>query len=1093
MTSAVYVLDGYRFKSDFGILNGDIGWVASENATATLDLGTRYRLRIHFRETAGKGSSEAFEFWVLHPQGYNTWQRVVMDNDAGGTVAPIIPRPSFNYSDGAACSTELLTNQGGTFDSSGGTADTVDGAATADPDDTEEEVELCFTPVDWYYVNSTLYQVDDGDTLQVQLRRAGGTTFGTYTNTPTITINVPNKYIGGVYAETFQKVGPFFDTNGNMYICVETAEPWPELRMVKSTDDGVTWTEVDSANRPANRDIESMDVVQVGSVLHMGHYASSDVAYYTFNTSDAGSNPDTWQIEQDVSTSTTTDLQCVGIAPLSTGEIFMGYQRNDGTYESVYYRVRSTGGTWGSETEIDTAASTNFYGPIVVREVGSDKVHIFYKDQSNGDIYHTSWTSGGGLTSRELVEGNAGTATANELSMTNAVAWQSGTDEMIMIVVQDDTNDYLYSVTITNDGSPETRRQVTSVANHFDGGSSRKPTAALAVDGTDIYCVFVDATSLDIWYTLSQDDDTWDTPTEIQDGSDITTYAVCCNVGTHSSKVLAYYWDESDGYTGEVFYDEVSISTGTEYNQSAAGTLTPSGTVSGKALKALAGALTSAGVLIKSTATSLDGTLTSAGAVVKQAAASLAGTLSSSGDVSTVRMVMQAVAGTLTSAGNLVKLTSVSYDGALTSAGTLVGQGQKALAGALTSAGALTKQAATSLAGTLTSAGDVVTVKTVLYSLAGTLTTAGVLAKQTALSYAGTLATTGDVFKQSAASLSGTLTTSGVVDGIKIAVQALAGTLTTAGDVTAQAGKALAGTLATAGDVTGRVGKALAGTLTSAGTLTARAAKALAGTLTTSGYLDAALQAAGEYYQSVAGTLTTAGALTKQAQTSLAGTLATAGDVIKEAATSLAGTLTTSGIVSTTKVFTRALAGTLTTAGDVTARAGKALAGALTTSGTLVKTTLVTFTGNLATAGTLIKDMAVALTGTLASSGVLATARVAVQALAGTLDLAGDITRQAAKSLVGGLTSGGTLAARVGKALAGSLAPTGIITTTASFLRSFAGTLSSSGIVYTIKNAVSETVDLTLRTRSVALSLAARSYAATARVRSFILTLRDRE
>jgi hypothetical protein len=556
MTTANYVQYHGRVRTPTA-LNTDGNWVGAEDAAITLDGGTKYQFRYRVGETQDKGAPENLSLQFYHNEGYTTWTEWIIDNDPVALLG-IIPRASDIYSDGDTINTQLLTSGGGTWEN--GSADSGDSLVAVTIDATETEVAFTVLIPRWYYVNSTLYEIADGDTIQVRLCREGNVALDSYSGgTLTITVNHPDNWLGGVFAETFLRTGIFTDSNGNKYGLQETEEVSATLRMMKGV--GTVWTPQDIAGSPGKSDMEAADIVQDGDTLYIIHSGSGDdIVHHVFYMSDHATTPDEWgTVDELVYENFVLDLQCVGIAYLSTGEKFAGYMRNDGSNERVFMKVTASG-VWGSEVEIDTTGSVDFYGPMLVREVDSDKVHIFYKDQTNGDIYHKSWTSGGGLSSRELVEGDAGTDPANELSMLCPVSWKDGTDEKITIVVQDDSDDYLYSVVITNDGSPETRRQVNSVATHFDGGSSRRPTACLAVDGTDVYCFFADTSTQDLWYTKSANDGSWDTPTEFLDGRTIDAISGG-KITTGGSDYIGVFFDDgSDGYSGNIWYDELLLS-----------------------------------------------------------------------------------------------------------------------------------------------------------------------------------------------------------------------------------------------------------------------------------------------------------------------------------------------------------------------------------------------------------------------------------------------------------------------------------------------------------------------------------------------------
>lgn len=201
--------------------------------------------------------------------------------------------------------------------------------------------------------------------------------------------------------------------------------------------------------------------------------------------------------------------------------------------------------------------------------------------------------------------------------------------------------------------------------------------------------------------------------------------------------------------------------------------------------------------------------------------------------------------------------------------------------------------------------------------------------------------------------------------------------------------------------------------------------------------------------KAVDGTLTSSGVMTtaRGYVRSLAGTLTTAGAIVKSVVKSIAGTLSSSGALATARGYIRDFAGTLTSAGSLVKATTKALVGTVTSSGALTtaRSYVRLLAGTLATAGDLVADLAgelaQAVGGTLNMAG--AVTRQTGKSLAGTLTSAGILLRSTAKTLAGTLTAAGTLTRNTGKTLAGTLAPSGTIARAIS--KAIAGALSFVG------------------------------------------------
>lgn len=182
----------------------------------------------------------------------------------------------------------------------------------------------------------------------------------------------------------------------------------------------------------------------------------------------------------------------------------------------------------------------------------------------------------------------------------------------------------------------------------------------------------------------------------------------------------------------------------------------------------------------------------------------------------------------------------------------------------------------------------------------------------------------------------------------------------------------------------------------------------------------------------------------------VAGSLTSSGTAAKQARKGLTGGLTSSGLA--VKRTDKTAAGSLTPSGLVaTARVFlQSLAGTLTTAGTLSRRTTRLVAGTLTTAGTAAKQTTRSVVGTLTPAGTLA--KRTGKAAAGTLTSAGSLARRTFRALAGALTPDGLLnAAKQGgaqlyqQAVGGALALSGVVSKRTA--RSVAGTLLTAGVV----------------------------------------------
>src|SRR5699024_4876647 len=193
-----------------------------------------------------------------------------------------------------------------------------------------------------------------GDTFEFRMIYADGRPIPTTSN-PTITASVPPHLLGGTFPETPGRIGPWEASNGDLYFLMEPAETYNVFMVVKSTDRGETWQEIDRDNRPATGDLEGVASDYADNTIHILHQTSSAVFYHSFRTSDHPTHPDTWYVQDDtVATPKEPPSQVASIEVRSNGSIVAVY----GGPEKIKYKIRTPDGTWGNATVIDADIST---------------------------------------------------------------------------------------------------------------------------------------------------------------------------------------------------------------------------------------------------------------------------------------------------------------------------------------------------------------------------------------------------------------------------------------------------------------------------------------------------------------------------------------------------------------------------------------------------------------------------------------------------------------------------------------------------------------------------------------------------------------
>ena len=555
---SAFIQEYFQIRSGDTVgLNVDSGWAANENIDAAIGTGLPFRIRFKVRETAGGADTTGFKLQVNRNSG--GW--VDLDVLGGSSTPAALAVLSAQFTDGDATSTELLTSIT-TYVNGEGLEDNSSTNYTLTNEETE--FEWCLQ-IQSFHDGPT--QNVNSNTLDFRVVESDGTAFtGTYVN-PTITVSETAGYVGGCFTETPNRVGPHADTNGNLYFAMENAHNEASFLMVKSTDGGNTWREIDGINRPTNGDLESVDMSVDGDTLHILHQGNTDVQYHRFRMSDHPTNPDTWEItDEAVTTVTATDDQSAAIQHRPDNTIVGFYQRTDGGNEDIKYKIRSSGGSWGSENNLDNTASVDFTW-VAVAMGASDKIHIFYKEHTNGDVYHKSLNSSDTLSGRDQVHNDVGIGGSDRAKIgIQPVYWDDSGNEKIMVIVHDESDNYGYSSIVTNDGAPAAVVQATdnTVDYNMGGGSLAIPLVTGNI-GSTVYCLYGSRADLDLWLAVYSGG-SWGTDVKQQTLEHV--HWVVGTVFTHSSgnggaTVFGYVYDNnSGGGTGQIWYDEYVIALG---------------------------------------------------------------------------------------------------------------------------------------------------------------------------------------------------------------------------------------------------------------------------------------------------------------------------------------------------------------------------------------------------------------------------------------------------------------------------------------------------------------------------------------------------
>lgn len=481
---------GFRVRADFSAeLNADQGWAAALNENATVAADRPFRLRFEVERPAGARVDGPFRLQYRRNGG--EWAAVEAHDfphpesaDAKTPRVSIVASAAYNH---GAATTNLLA---------GSAADFLPGAGVALADRTPlwdgagRHGEFEWALVVRRFADGAVIN-EDGDLFEFRMVETDGVPLVRSRN-PVLRLAIPPGHVGGTFVETPGRIGPWRASNGDLYFIMEPAETSNLFMMIKSTDQGLTWREVDGANRPPTRDLESVDARQVGSTIHILHQVTRSSRYHSFRTSDHPTHPDTWDVRGEQVATATSIAQAAALVVRSDRSLVAFYVGQT----KVHYAVRSPAGTWSAETIIDAAVPPNLAGPQAVLGA-NDTIHLAYYG-TDGTLWYRRLRADGTLTARERLASGAGTTRA-EYGAVLPLLHIRETDTVVVLYRL--ASGRLWERRVGPDGVLTPAVQVTDrdvVRNAVD---SQQPGADAVLDGGTVHVLFIEQSSRSLFST----------------------------------------------------------------------------------------------------------------------------------------------------------------------------------------------------------------------------------------------------------------------------------------------------------------------------------------------------------------------------------------------------------------------------------------------------------------------------------------------------------------------------------------------------------------------------------------------------------------
>ena len=388
---------------------------------------------------------------------------------------------------------------------------------------------------------------ENGDRFEFRMASADGASLDSSKN-PVLKLNIPPGHLGGTFIESPGRIGPWQASNGDLYFIMEPTETDNLFMMLKSKDYGMTWREVDAANRPKTNDLEAVEGRQIGDTLYILHQVTESAHLHAFHTSDHPTRPDRWAFTDELAAVADSMAQADTLTVRSDGSMVAFY-----VGQTLHYNIRSAEGVWGEQVIIDPDAVAAA-GPKAV--VGAeDTVHVAYY-RTDGTLWYRSLLKNGTLTAPQQLASGAGNSRAEYGAVLPLVYIPES--ETVVIIYRLD-HGFLWERRVQKSGTITEGVRVSDRQVVTDAVDSQQAGADAIVDGETIYLLFIDEETRSLFST--HDRSGWKTAT-LQIG-DILGSWVRGNIITRKDgvKVYGFVYDAgSDGGAGMNRYGAIEPS-----------------------------------------------------------------------------------------------------------------------------------------------------------------------------------------------------------------------------------------------------------------------------------------------------------------------------------------------------------------------------------------------------------------------------------------------------------------------------------------------------------------------------------------------------
>lgn len=486
----------FRFRSDFDIdLDEDLGWAAEMNnaPSRTVDSPFRVRFEVESSDSSYRRQYSLQYRWNDKPWAYVEAHEFPYPSAASPPVS-IVSSDAFFYGEAAE---DLIKVSDKPSNSGAGItlAPTTPGWTPQPESGASVEWEFALVIRRWSDGPGILR---NGDRISLRMVDHMGRPLDG--PKPNFSVNVPERHIGGTFVETPARIGPYENSEGELYFIMEPTETDNIFMMVKSTDRGKSWFEVDAENRPRVNDLEGVGSAISGEgTIHIAHQISEAVYHHAFATSDHPEKGDSWIVDSRlIASHPEPPTQTADISIRPEGSLLAVFAAGD----QIHYSTFEPNGNWRNAANLSHEYPTGFTNPSLVT-LPDGSVDVAYKSL-DGKGWHRKVLPDNSLTPPKQFADNLGTTDDENIAILPLVYLPQR--EMTVAVFRQ-ADGYLYASYRTDENGWSEPVRVSDKTVATNAVDSEQTGADVTVWEEKILLSFISEEERDIYFSVIDDFD----------------------------------------------------------------------------------------------------------------------------------------------------------------------------------------------------------------------------------------------------------------------------------------------------------------------------------------------------------------------------------------------------------------------------------------------------------------------------------------------------------------------------------------------------------------------------------------------------------